>query len=174
MEPVSTARDVDSRFASGHMLAQAVPAMLPRNTCPRICCLPRLPCVRLHCAAFKVKFKGVWLTWGFTPYPNIGAMDELAEIGVILFHVLFVLRVKGFRLCEFPILRRVRPTVCSKRTFSCYFWRKSNQNVGVGCAIEDAGNCQVLPHKLYYTKLLSPAAVHTPAPISAHFWPRVC
>ena len=61
-----------------------------------------------------------------------------------------------------PRKSRVRPSVCSKRTFSCYFWRKSNQNVGVGCAIEDAGNCQVLPHKLYSTKLLSPAAVHTP------------
>ena len=62
----------------------------------------------------------------------------------------------------FPRKSGVRPFVCSKKTFSCYFWRKSNQNVGVGCAIEDAGNCQVLPHKLYSTKLLSPAAVHTP------------
>ena len=69
---------------------------------------------------------------------------------------------RAFVFSKLPRKSRIRPTVCSKRTFSCYFWRKSNQNVGVGCAIEDAGNCQVLPHKLYSTKLLSPAAVHTP------------
>ena len=158
VELCGPARDVDSQFARGHILAQVVPAMLPRNTCPRICCLHSSALRRF----FKVKFKGFRLTWGFTPYPYFGAMDELAEIGVFLFHVLFILKFKGFRLCKFPILCRVRPSVCSKRTFSCYFWRKSNQNVGVGCAIEDAGNCQVLPHKLYSTKLLSPAAVHTP------------
>ena len=40
--------------------------------------------------------------------------------------------------------------------------------VGVGCAIKDVGNCLALPHKLYSTKLLSPAAVHTPP------HPRLC
>ena len=34
-----------------------------------------------------------------------------------------------------------------KKDLPCYFWRKSNQNVGVGCAIEEAGSCQTLPHK---------------------------
>ena len=63
---------------------------------------------------------------------------------------------------KFPRKSRVRPSVCSKRTFSCYFWRKSNQNVGVGCAIKDVGNCLALPHKQCPQKLLLPAAVHTP------------
>ena len=69
---------------------------------------------------------------------------------------------------KFPRKSRVRPSVCSKRTFSCYFWRKSNQNVGVGCAIKDVGNCLALPHKQCPQKLLSPAAVHTPP------HPRLC
>ena len=61
-----------------------------------------------------------------------------------------------------PRKSRVRPSVCSKRTFSCYFWRKSNQNVGVGCAIKDAKSRQYLPHKQFQKIPLSPAAVHTP------------
>ena len=48
---------------------------------------------------------------------------------------------------KFSRKSRARPTVCSKRIFSCYFWRKSNQNVGVGCAIKDAKSRQYLPHK---------------------------
>ena len=63
---------------------------------------------------------------------------------------------------KFPRKSRIRPTVCSKRIFSCYFWRKSNQNVGVGCAIKDVGNCLALPHKQCPQKLLLPATVHTP------------
>jgi len=56
-------------------------------------------------------------------------------------------KLKGFRLA------RISQTVQSltiglfKNLFSCYFWRKSNQNVGVGCAIEEAGSRQTLPHK---------------------------
>ena len=63
---------------------------------------------------------------------------------------------------KFPRESGVRPFVCSKKTFSCYFWRKSNQNVGVGCAIKDAKSRQYLPHKQFQKIPLSPAAVHTP------------
>ena len=69
---------------------------------------------------------------------------------------------------KFPRKSRVRPFVCSKRIFSCYFWRKSNQNVGVGCAIEVVRNRQHLPHKQFQKIPLSPAAVHTPP------HPRLC
>ena len=69
------------------------------------------------------------------------------------------LRAKGV---VFRVGALVRPSVCSKRTFSCYFWRKSNQNVGVGCAIKDAKSRQHLPHKQFQKIPLAPAAVHTP------------
>ena len=116
-------------FAAPHaMLIASLPGAHARTGCASHAAqehmsshlLPAFVCVAPF---FKVKFKGFRLTWGFTPCPYFGAMDELAEIGVFLFHVLFILKFKGFRLCKFPILCRVRPSACSKRTFSCYFWR---------------------------------------------------
>ena len=152
-------------FAAPHAM---LIAGLPGGTCPRICCLPRLPA--FVCIAPLLRSSS-----------------------------------RAFVFSKLPRKSRIRPTVCSKRTFSCYFWRSCGghtrmaelwglaaphatliaglpegacshrlcpphalapyavrSTVRVGCAIEDAGNCQVLPHKLYSTKLLSPAAVHTP------------
>lgn len=45
VELCGPARDVDSRFARGNMSSHLLPASAA--------------CIRLHCAAFKVKFKGV-------------------------------------------------------------------------------------------------------------------
>lgn len=81
---------------------------------------------------------------------------------------------KGFYFMQ--ILKTVQsPTNCLlKRDLPCYFWRKSNQNVGVGvreslaeivriCRTSDfAKNC----------KLVRPYR-HPHTPISVHFWSRV-
>ena len=81
---------------------------------------------------------------------------------------------KGFYLMQ--ISKAVQsPTNCLlKRDLPCYFWRKSNQNVGVGvreslaeivriCRTSDfAKNC----------KLVRPYR-HSHTPISVHFWSRV-
>ena len=105
---------------------------------------------------------------GQSPIPRyLGNRQIGRNKRLILLPLIFKVKGKGkgqgrLVFSKSPRKSRVRPFVCSKKTFSCYFWRKSNQNVGVGCAIKDAKSRQYLPHKQFQKIPLSPAAVHTP------------